>query len=109
MVDSLDQKINIEEKKLELKDTLPDNTQNLVKDYEKKESYQILYQVIEKLNKRDQQIITLAFGLYNQKPETQKQIAKKLNVSQSQVSRLIKQILKILKKELEVILDEKNK
>ena len=100
-VDSLDQKINIEEKKLELKDTLLDNTQNLVKDYEKKESYQILYQVIEKLNKRDQQIITLAFGLYNQKPETQKQIAKKLNVSQSQVSRLIKQILKILKKELE--------
>lgn len=56
-----------------------------------------LYSIIDKLPKRDKMIITLRYGLYNTKPLTQIQVAKKLGISRSYVSRIEKKILEELR------------
>ncbi len=68
-------------------------TINLDKQIEKK----LLYKEIEKLNKRDKQIIILRYGLYNHKELTQKEVATILNISQSYISRIEKKVIKRLK------------
>ena len=56
-----------------------------------------LYDYIESLEKREKTIITLRYGLYNTKPLTQKEVAKKLDISRSYVSRIEKKALEKLK------------
>jgi len=68
-------------------------TINLDKQIERK----LLYKEIEKLNKRDKQIIALRYGLYNHKEMTQKEVASILNISQSYISRIEKKVIKRLK------------
>lgn len=68
-----------------------------------------LYNYIPKvLNKREQEIIMLRYGLYNHIPVTQREIADKIGISRSYVSRIEKKALEKLKKEFERIV-EKNK
>lgn len=45
------------------------------------------------LNKRELEIITRRYGLFNQKEQTQKEIAKKMHISRSYVSRIEKRAL----------------
>ena len=52
---------------------------------------------ISKLNKRDKEIMTLRYGLNNHKELTQKEVADKLGISQSYISRLEKKVIKRLK------------
>ena len=53
---------------------------------------------IQKLDERDKKIMILRYGLFNTKEQTQKSIAKSLNISRSYVSRIEKRALtKILK------------
>ena len=60
----------------------------------------LLYQYIPKvLNEREQEIIKLRYGLYNQKPITQREIADKIGISRSYVSRIEKRALEKLKEE----------
>lgn len=48
-----------------------------------------MYEKVKSLLKdRERTIIELRFGLNNEKPKTQKEIAKKLNISRSYVSRI---------------------
>lgn len=49
-------------------------------------------------NKREKQIIIKRYGLNGQKPMTQKEIAKELNISRSYVSRIEKKVLNEIKK-----------
>ena len=57
-----------------------------------------LYQYIPKvLNEREQEIIMLRYGLYNHKPVTQREIADKIGISRSYVSRIEKRALEKLK------------
>ena len=49
------------------------------------------------LDKREQQIITLRYGLGNRPPLTQRQIAERLGISRSYVSRIEKAALETLK------------
>lgn len=57
-----------------------------------------VYEMIPKvLNKREQEIIEWRYGLYNQKPVTQREIADKLGISRSYVSRIEKRALEKLK------------
>ncbi len=58
---------------------------------------QKLYGFIEKLEEREKMIITLRYGLYNTKPLTQNEVAKKLGISRSYVSRIEKKVLETLK------------
>ena len=57
-----------------------------------------LYQYIEEIkNEREKTIIIMRYGLYDTNPLTQKQIAEKLNISRSYVSRIEKKVLIELK------------
>ena len=58
-----------------------------------------LYDFIENIkDEREKTIIILRYGLYNCEPLTQKQIAQKLNISRSYVSRIEKKIIENLRK-----------
>ncbi len=59
-----------------------------------------LLQVIEKLNKREQTIICMRYGLKGYDELTQKEVADIMNISQSYISRLEKSILRKLKVEM---------
>lgn len=57
-----------------------------------------VYEMIPKvLNDREQEIIRWRYGLYNQKPLTQREIADRLGISRSYVSRIEKRALEKLK------------
>ena len=51
------------------------------------------------LDKREKQIIEMRYGLGNEKELTQREIAKKLNISRSYVSRIEKSALEKLRKQ----------
>lgn len=58
-----------------------------------------LYNFIEELdNEREKTIIIMRYGLYDTVPLTQKQIAKKLDISRSYVSRIEKKVIEKLRK-----------
>lgn len=70
-------------------------------DIEKKLEKKLVLQAVSKLNDRECMIMELRFGLNGKKEHTQKQVADKLGISQSYISRLEKKIIKRLKQELE--------
>ena len=57
---------------------------------------------IEKLNKRDKEIMTLRYGLNNTKEYTQKEVADMLSISQSYISRIEKKVIKKLKNVMKI-------
>ena len=61
---------------------------------------QLLRQALEKLDERERTIITLRFGLGGGEEQTQKEVADRLGISQSYISRLEKRIIQRLKKEI---------
>ena len=54
----------------------------------------------EVLNEREKEIIILRYGLYNKKVQTQREIANRIGISRSYVSRIEKHALEKLKKSL---------
>ena len=61
-----------------------------------------LMEEIAGLNKRERQIMELRFGLLDGKELTQKEVADKIGISESYISRLEKKIIKNIKKKLEM-------
>ena len=61
---------------------------------------QLLRQALERLDGRERHIITLRFGLDGRRECTQKEVADRLGISQSYISRLEKRIIARLKKEI---------
>lgn len=61
----------------------------------------LVLQAVSKLRDRECLIMALRFGLNGQKEHTQKQVADKLGISQSYISRLEKKIIRQLKIELD--------
>ena len=61
---------------------------------------QLLRQALEHLDARERNIITLRFGLDGRRECTQKEVADRLGISQSYISRLEKRIIARLKKEI---------
>ncbi len=60
----------------------------------------LLAQAISTLSPREREIITLRFGLGGGREQTQKEVADRLGISQSYISRLEKRIISRLKKEI---------
>jgi len=60
----------------------------------------LLTTAINTLTPREKQIITMRFGLGGQREQTQKEVADRLGISQSYISRLEKRIISRLKKEI---------
>lgn len=63
----------------------------------------LLFEAMEKLSKREKQIIRMRFGLGGEKEKTQREVADEMHISQSYISRLEKKILSQLKCEIERI------
>ena len=61
---------------------------------------QLLHQAMSRLSPRERTIIELRFGLCGRREFTQKEVADRLGISQSYISRLEKRIIKRLKKEM---------
>lgn len=61
---------------------------------------QLLFEALEKLDEREQQIITMRFDLRGGPGRTQKEVADVLGISQSYISRLEKRIISRLKREI---------
>ena len=101
-VESFDKPINGEgaEKKLKVEDTLKSDI-DIETSYEDKEMYALIRKIVYNLPGREREIIMLHFGFYDGKVYKQREIAEKLNLSRSYVSRLINIIVNDIRKELE--------
>lgn len=85
---------------IHLLDIVESSEKNLFDTIELNGNMKRLYQYIPKvLNKREQEIIMFRYGLYNHKPVTQREIAEKIGISRSYVSRIEKRALEKLKHE----------
>lgn len=61
---------------------------------------QMLFEALQRLNDREKLIISMRYGLGRRREYTQKEVADRLGISQSYISRLEKRIMGRLKKEL---------
>ena len=64
---------------------------------ESEEEEKLLIEEILKLNDRDKSIICKRYGLFGEKELTQKELANKMSISQSYISRIEKKVIKKLK------------
>lgn len=67
------------------------------KTIENKDNKKLLEKEVKNLNERDKNIIIERYGLFGKKELTQKQLADKLSISQSYISRIEKKVIKKLK------------
>lgn len=86
------------EETLAVKDTLSYEDEQLMR-LEQSEQIAELYNVVHSLPDRECKIICLLYGI-GEKVHTQKQVAERLGISQSYISRLEKSILKKMKSKL---------
>ncbi len=99
---SFDEPLNVdyEGNELLLSDILGTDCDIVYKDIERSAEKDLLFASLGKLSCREQEIIDLRFGLHGQQEQTQKEVADRLGISQSYISRLEKKIINRLKKEM---------
>ena len=76
--------------KVTILDILKTPAPDFAEEIQQKDNIELLQKYINVLNKREKEIIEARYGLNNKEEETQKEIAKRLNISRSYVSRLEK-------------------
>lgn len=93
---SLDEPLNTDwdGNELMLADVLGSDGDEINREVEEEDEKRILMQVIDTLPEREKEIIDMRFGLGEKQELTQKQVADKLGISQSYISRLEKRIIK---------------
>lgn len=84
-----------------LSDTLGSDEPSPIERLEVADERRALYRALAHLDGRERLIIELRFGLGGRREETQKEVADRLGISQSYISRLEKRILTKLRAELE--------
>ena len=99
---SLDEPLNVDSdgNELLLGDVLGTETDMVYNDAEENVEKELLKNAIKKLSQREQQIVSLRFGLDGKQEVTQKEVADLMVISQSYISRLEKKIINRLKKEV---------
>lgn len=99
---SLDEPLNVdwEGNELLMSDILGTEPDLVSKNLENTVERQLLWNAINKLNKREKEIMQMRFGLSGGEEKTQKEVADLLGISQSYISRLEKKIIFRLKKEI---------
>ena len=99
---SLDEPLNTDwdGNELLLSDVLGTDGDTVMRPIEADVDRQLLEAAIDKLSEREQEIILLRFGLCGRREQTQKEVADRLGISQSYISRLEKRIINRLKKEI---------
>ena len=83
-----------------LSDVLGTDGDDIYKNIEDSVDKELLMVSVKKLSHREQEILTLRFGLSGKEEKTQKEVADMLGISQSYISRLEKRIIEKLKKEI---------
>ena len=83
-----------------LSDVLGTEGDMVMKPIEADVDRQLLRQALDRLEPRERHIISLRFGLDGAREQTQKEVADRLGISQSYISRLEKRIIARLKKEI---------
>ena len=83
-----------------LSDILGTDEDMVMKPIEDDVDRQLLMDAVGRLNAREKEIITLRFGLGGGEEKTQKEVADRMGISQSYISRLEKRIIAHLKKEI---------
>ena len=79
---------------LTIEDTLASSV-DMAEDLEKKTEWQKVARYINKMDdEREKEILILRYGLRNTQPLTQREVAERLNISRSYVSRIEKKVLK---------------
>ena len=101
---SLEDALNYDQdgNELRLEDVMGTPDDLVVKEFEETEEKRLLTKEIELLDERDKKIMIMRYGLYNTKEYTQKEVADKLNISQSYISRIEKKVINNLKNTLQV-------
>ena len=101
---SLEDALNYDQdgNELHLEDVMGTPDDLVVKEFEESEEKRLLTKEIELLDERDKRIMIMRYGLYNTKEYTQKEVADKLNISQSYISRIEKKVINNLKNTLQV-------
>ena len=99
---SLDEPINMDYdgNELLLSDVLGTDEDVVLRPLEDDVDIKLLRQALCQLPDREREIVTMRFGLEGRKELTQKEVAQRLGISQSYISRLEKRIMLRLKKEL---------
>lgn len=96
---SLDEPLNrdYDGNELLLSDILSLDAHEVIEEMNQDDDKETLLEEIAKLKPREQEILSMRFGLQGQEEMTQKEVAAYLGISQSYISRLEKKILKKLK------------
>ena len=72
-----------------------------IKKIEQKENIKRIYEELEKMEmNKEKKTLIMRYGLYGREPMTQKEVAKKLHISRSYVSRIEKKALMLLKSKI---------
>ena len=87
---------------LHLEDILGTDPDLVTKELEDNDLKVTLMKEINNLPERDKQIMKLRYGLFGEKEITQKELAEKLNISQSYISRIEKKVIKKIKETIKL-------
>ena len=99
---SLDEPLNVDwdGNELLLSDILGTDREEVSRELEDEVDRQLLWAALGRLDPRERRIVEMRFGLGDQAPRTQKQVADAMGISQSYISRLEKRIMDHLKREI---------
>ena len=87
---------------LHLEDVMGTDSDLVADEYESKEEKVLLERELKNLDSRDKEIMIMRYGLYNTKEYTQKEVADRLSISQSYISRIEKKVIKKLKQIIKI-------
>ena len=93
---SLDESLSYDKEgnELTLEDVLGTDDDIVTKGLEEEDTKKIMLEEINKLKKRDKEIMIMRYGLDGREELTQKEVAKVLGISQSYISRIEKKVIK---------------
>lgn len=99
---SFDEPLNVDwdGNELLLSDVLGSDPDEVHRELESQAERKELLCCVERLSPREQQIMQMRFGICGQQEHTQKEVADRLGISQSYISRLEKRIIRRLREEL---------
>ena len=99
---SIDEPLNVDwdGNELLLSDVLTNDEDNVVYELEQREEKEMVRKAVATLDPREREIIEMRYGLGGKKEMTQKEVADRLGISQSYISRLEKKILSRLREDL---------
>ncbi len=99
---SIDEPLNVDwdGNELLLSDVLGNDEDNIVYEIEQREEKETIRRAVAALDPREREIIEMRYGLGGREEMTQKEVADRLGISQSYISRLEKKIIAHLREEL---------